>query len=181
MLLTKDSAVRISPDSKKIEHRTADRSQFSKMPISRRKPLPLVGLYLFDGDLTDASGNERPSALPKRHGVTFVPGREGKAARFNPNAKSFIDLPIDVRPSAMPKVTMGAWVRPRNVGPDRANILSTDIDGFGRTLTIDRPAPCCQKMRSRRFVSQPSSAKKASIEAYFLRLARGPRKTAGRL
>jgi hypothetical protein len=136
--LTEDMAARFVPDGTIIEGQKADRRQFSQFNLPRHRPLSLIGFYPMDGNVADASGNVNHVALAKMQGVTFVAGKEKEAAHFDPAVDSFIDLPVDARPRVMPKLTWGAWVRPRTIGPANAEILSTDIRGYGRTLTIDR-------------------------------------------
>ena len=136
--LTENSAVRIASGGANVERRRADRSQFATMP--QRRPLSLVGFYPFDGSADDHSGNGNHVSPAKMHGITFVEGIEGQAAHFEPKAGSFIELPIDASPKAMPKLTWGDWVRPRAIGPDAMEILSTDTIDYGRTLTIDNRA-----------------------------------------
>ena len=132
------------------------------------RPLALVGFYPFDGDTNDYSGNGNHLAPAMMHGITFVGGVEGQAAHFEPKSGSFIDLPIDAGPTAMPKLT-GAWVRPRTIGPIPMEILSTDKIDYGRTLTIDNRSGLECPDRAR-FDSRHFSAEPVWIGAYSPRL-----------
>lgn len=70
----------------------------------------LVGLYTFEGNNSDSSGNGYD---PVSGTVTYSQdgfGYEGKAAVFD-GASSYLQLGIDVSPSAMPGMTFGAWVQ----------------------------------------------------------------------
>ena len=138
--LRKDSSASFLPDGSVIKQHQADRSRFAmieNVKTPHRQPLHLVGLYTFDGNAEDQSGNGNHVSASKMNGITFVDGMEGQSAHFDAAGGSFVDLPIDASPTAMPKLTWGVWVRPRKIGPDRGEILSTDIFAFGRTLTID--------------------------------------------
>jgi hypothetical protein len=135
--LTEEGALRIAPGGAVIERRSANRGQFTQLKMPTRRPLSLIGFYPFDDDAKDQSGNGNHVGPLGIHGVTFVDGFEGQAARFEPAAGSFIDLPIDASPTAMPRLTWGAWVRPRAVGPKPAEIITNDSMGYGRTVTIN--------------------------------------------
>jgi hypothetical protein len=118
-----------------LNERSAVRSQFPQM--LNRRMAPLVALYTFDGNGMDISGNDHHVSPEKMNDIAFVEGTTGQAARFDANAKSYVDLPIDASPTTMPKLTWGAWVRPRTVGPKSAEIITTDSAGYGRTITIN--------------------------------------------
>jgi len=139
LCLSKDMAARFMPNGAVVKGEKANRHAFAQFHSVRptRRAFALVGFYPLDGNAKDHSGRNHDVATENVQGVTFVDGKEGKAAHFDKATNSFIDLPIDARPTVMPKLTWGAWVRPRTLGPDYAEILSTDISGYGRTLTID--------------------------------------------
>ena len=139
LCLSKDMAASFLPNGAVVEGHKADQTRFVQFNYPRfiRRALPLVGFYPLDGDARDHSDRGHHVEAKAMQGVTFVAGKEGKAAHFEPAAGSFIDLPIDAQPTAMRKLTWGAWVRPRIVGPAYMEILSTDITGYGRTLTMD--------------------------------------------
>lgn len=93
----------------------------------------LVGFYPFEGNAEDVSGNERHGQV---NGAALVSnGYEGQAYQFN-GEDSYIELPIDINPSAMPRLTMGAWVNAEVADGIRA-VLSHDDGGFDRNLNID--------------------------------------------
>ncbi len=139
LCLTKNMAAQFLPNGDVVQDQPADHERFAQFnyPKFIRRALPLVGFYPLDGNARDQSGRGNHVPSESIHGVTFVLGYEGESAHFEPKAGSFIDLPIDARPTSMQKLTWGAWVRPRTIGPDYMEILSTDITGYGRTLTID--------------------------------------------
>lgn len=89
-----------------------------------------VYFYPFDTDAGD--GTVRGAVLDSAGGY------QGGAYYFNGNG-AHIDLPIDVNPSAMPRVTIGAWVRvefPLSGGA--LKILSHNDGGFDRGISLDR-------------------------------------------
>ena len=94
----------------------------------------LLGLYPFEGDAVDISGNGNDGALSS---ITFGGGIDGTAAVFAGATTSFINLPIDLNTSVVPQMTWGAWVQPTALAPSNREILSTDDGGFDRVLTID--------------------------------------------
>jgi PKD repeat protein len=64
-------------------------------------------------------------------------GYEGGAYYFDGDG-DYIDLPVDVNPSAMAEVTMGAWVRIESLPDDRrVQVLSHDDGAFDRSLGLD--------------------------------------------
>ena len=103
------------------------------IPGGRHAPAQLLGLYTFDGNARDSSGQGRHAQVSN---VDFLSGVQGSAASFAGDVDSFIDLPINVNPSHLPELTWGAWVRPSKF-VRRGAILSTDDGGFDRMLTID--------------------------------------------
>jgi len=97
---------------------------------------PLLGFYPLDGSACDASGNGRNGtatngAMPVNDGI------ENGAYRFDPTdtVGDFISVPVDINPSAQPKLTMGLWARSNSTSGGTA--LSHDSGGFDRTIDID--------------------------------------------
>ena len=95
----------------------------------------LLGLYTFEGDAMDSSGQGNHGA--NINNLTYsASGYEGMAGQFGGN--TFFDAPIDLNPSAVPRTTFGAWVNASVLNsPVRHEILSTDNGAFDRALTID--------------------------------------------
>jgi len=92
----------------------------------------LLGLYTFENGTVDQSGNGR-NALADPN-VTFAPGIEGMAAEFN-GTDSWIGLPIDINPSVVPRLTMGAWVKSDTL-EGYHGILSHDNGGWDRSIGV---------------------------------------------
>lgn len=98
----------------------------------------LIGFYPMNGNANDASGNgNNPTTV---NNVGFDTGYQGQAATFN-GTNSYVEVPININPSAMPLLTMGAWVLPDNVSPIRT-IISHDNGGFDRDINIDSRGGC---------------------------------------
>jgi hypothetical protein len=119
------------------QRRSADWNRFAAIKSMPQRPLPLACFYPLDGNTEDQSGNGNHAEPSKTKGLTFVNGLEGRAAHFDSKAGSVIHLPVDARPSVMPKMTWGAWVRPRVLESRPIEILSTDIVDYGRAMLID--------------------------------------------
>ena len=125
--LTTGSAVRIAAGGTTVERRQADPSRFAQLRMPQRRPLPLVAFYPFDGDARDHSGNGNHVVPAKMPGVTFVEGFEGRAAHFDASANSYIDLPVDASPTAMPQLT---WGRVGAASQDRARVFQDSRRGW---------------------------------------------------
>lgn len=110
-------------------------------------PMDYIGLYTFeDGTASDSSANGNDGTVVG--GVTFLgtgSGYDGgRAAQFTPTAgSSGISLPINISASAMPAMTMGAWVKAFSLGTSNpgqtgmGKVLSHDNGGFDRTVGLD--------------------------------------------
>lgn len=93
----------------------------------------LVAYYPFNGNANDASGNGNHAISVN---ATLVAGYQGQGYLFS-GANTGIQIPIDINPSAMPDLTMGAWVKFNGTGFGRQGILSHDNGNFDRTLGFD--------------------------------------------
>ncbi|MCA8967705.1 MAG: PEP-CTERM sorting domain-containing protein [Planctomycetes bacterium] len=96
----------------------------------------LIGLYTFDsGTAVDESGNGNHATS---NTATFLAtgGLDGSGA-FDFAASSIV-VPIDINASALPALTMGAWVNADTYGSGSAGkVLSHDNGSFDRSLGID--------------------------------------------
>ncbi|MCE2967398.1 MAG: LamG-like jellyroll fold domain-containing protein [Phycisphaerales bacterium] len=96
----------------------------------------LLALYSFDdASFADISGN---GYTPTNTNVTFASGGfEGGSAFFN-GINSFLQIGLDINPTALPQLTMGCWVRVDDDfdSPIR-QFISHDSGGFDRSLGID--------------------------------------------
>lgn len=64
-------------------------------------------------------------------------GYEGGAYYFDGDG-DYVDLPVNVNPSVLGSVTMGAWVKPASLPTNRvAQVLSHDNGGFDRSISVD--------------------------------------------
>ena len=102
-------------------------------------PVGALAIYDFDSsDATDSSGNGNDGTI--LGGVRFTGSFNGTtAAEFTAvSGLSGIDTGIDIQASALPAITMGAWVNlsefSTTVG---GKILSDDNGSFDRTLGFD--------------------------------------------
>jgi hypothetical protein len=92
----------------------------------------LIAFYPLNGDATDSSGNGN-NGTPTN--VSFVAGYELQAASFN-GSDSSIAIPVNINPTVMPNLTMGAWANTNTVAAIQT-VLSHDDGGFDRDLNID--------------------------------------------
>lgn len=96
----------------------------------------LIGLYQFDDPSNlgkDTSGHANNAT--NNGGIFSASGYQGGAVSLDGRA-AFLQVPINVDPSALPQMTWGAWVLPTATDPIRA-ILSADNAGFDRDIDID--------------------------------------------
>ena len=98
---------------------------------------PLVAFFDFNTDASDLSGNGFHGVVSNAVLTTNGGGYEGECFVFN-GANAFIQAPIDINPTKLLQVTIGAWVNVAGLNSTpRHNILSCDNDGFDRGLTVD--------------------------------------------
>ena len=95
----------------------------------------LIALYQFNDPANlgrDTSGGGHTATV---FGATYAAsGYQDGAASLNGSA--FLRVALDVSPTALPRMTWGAWVKPTATDPIRA-VLSTDNAGFDRDIDID--------------------------------------------
>lgn len=92
----------------------------------------LLAYYPFEQGAIDESGNAFNGVV---NGATPTIGYLGQGYSFNGTGNS-IRLPLNINPSVLPTLTMGAWVKPTIGNPIR-QIISHDNAGFDRSLGID--------------------------------------------
>jgi hypothetical protein len=98
----------------------------------------LIGLYTFNGDLTDSSGSGNNGTNAGSNNVTFSANggpSGGPAGVFNGNA--WFNVPIDTRTSALSQVTYGGWFDLTDASTIIRGLISNDDGNFDRTLDID--------------------------------------------
>lgn len=97
----------------------------------------LIGYYSFDNGANDGSGNGNHGTLSATAPTQVANGYRNGAFQFGANdANTFVTVPIDINPSAMPQVTFGAWVNAGAADVIRG-IISHDNGNFDRTIDID--------------------------------------------
>lgn len=95
----------------------------------------LISFYSFEGNANDVTGNGNNATAVTASFTDGLSGYQGQAANFDGNG-SYIDLPININPTELPQLTMGAWV---NTGAtiERQTIISHGDAGYDRQLGID--------------------------------------------
>jgi hypothetical protein len=104
----------------------------------------LIGYYTFEGNANDVSGNGNhgilsataPTLTAAGGGYTGWDGAASQAYAFG-GGNTFITVPIDINPAALPQVTFGAWVKAENLDNVIRGIISHDNGNFDRTLDMD--------------------------------------------
>jgi hypothetical protein len=98
----------------------------------------LIGYYAFEGNALDSSGNGNHGTLSDVPPYFVSSGYEGGAYQFGANGdNTFITVPIDINPAALPAMTFGAWVNADVADPVIRGIISHDDGQFDRTLDVD--------------------------------------------
>lgn len=99
----------------------------------------LIAYYTFEGNANDVTGNGHNGTV---NGATLTgAGFTGQAYAFDGTDDS-ISIPLDINPSAIPQLTMGAWVN-ADVASSLRGIISHDDGGFDRSLVLDVRAAGC--------------------------------------
>ena len=95
----------------------------------------LLAFYPFDADATDASGNGNHGVL-SANAPTLATGFEGNGYSFDGATGKFIELPVNIGPTALPQITFGGWFNAGAADVLRG-IFSHDTGLFDRTIDID--------------------------------------------
>ncbi|MBW1799199.1 MAG: LamG domain-containing protein [Deltaproteobacteria bacterium] len=93
----------------------------------------LIAYYDFEGDANDSSGNGYNGSV--HEAVLTSAGYYGQAFSFD-GSNDYISVNLNINPSIMPKLTMGAWVKAFSENPIR-QVISHDNGGYDRSLGID--------------------------------------------
>lgn len=96
-------------------------------------------LYTFDNGLaTDDSGNGNTGTVHAGAGTGLSHDGSTALALSAVSGTSGIETPIDINVTAMPTMSMGAWVYAYNIGQGPGGkVLSHDNGQYGRTIGID--------------------------------------------
>jgi YD repeat-containing protein len=100
-------------------------------------PPGLAAFYSFDTGPNDQSGNGNNGTLSPNPPMLTSAGFQGSAYQFTAANNNFITVPVNIRPSAMPQMTMGGWFDASNTNSEIRGLLSSDDGGYDRTIDID--------------------------------------------
>jgi|MudIll2142460700_1097286.scaffolds.fasta_scaffold225297_1 hypothetical protein len=103
----------------------------------------LIGFYPFEGNILDSSGLGNHGTFGPTAPSLTASGYEGAAYQFGlGGANTYLTVPININPSAMPALTMGAWVNAAIADSVIRGIVSHDDGGFDRSLGVDTRGTC---------------------------------------
>ena len=91
----------------------------------------LIAYYPVEGNADDPIGAYDGTVI----NATLTSGYVGQGYAFN-GTNSYISIGLDINPSLLPNLTMGAWVK-ADVGNPVRQVISHDNGGFDRSLGID--------------------------------------------
>ena len=98
----------------------------------------LLGVYLMDGDAVDISGNGNNGTVVGSPTTSVAGGSDGAAYMSFNGVDQYIDVPLDINPSKLPQLTIGAWARvPSGTTPAIRQIISHDDGGWDRGIGTD--------------------------------------------
>ncbi|HYZ84081.1 MAG TPA: LamG domain-containing protein [Bryobacteraceae bacterium] len=101
----------------------------------------LIGYYTFEGSAADVSGNGKNGTFGPTAPTLTPNGFSGSAYQFGADASTYITVPININPGALPQVTFGAWVNAATANNVIRGIISHDTGNFDRTLDMDTRGP----------------------------------------
>lgn len=98
----------------------------------------LIGYYAFENSVADGSGNGNHGTLGPTAPIYTANGYRGGAYQFGTGgANTYLTVPININPSALPQLTFGGWFNADDVNAVIRGLISHDNGGFDRTLTVD--------------------------------------------
>ena len=98
----------------------------------------LIGYYTFENSVADVSGNGNHGTMGPTGPTYTANGHEGGAYQFGAgDLNTYLTVPININPSALPTVTFGAWFNAAGADAVIRGLISHDNGGFDRTLTVD--------------------------------------------
>ena len=98
----------------------------------------LIGYYTFENSVADVSGNGNHGTMGPTGPTYTANGHQGGAYQFGAGGlNTYLTVPININPSALPKVTFGAWFNADGADAVIRGLISHDNGGFDRTLTVD--------------------------------------------
>jgi len=93
----------------------------------------LIAYFPFDGNANDATGNGYDGTV---RGATLTSDGYARSAYLFDGTDDYIEVPLNINPSNLPSLTMGAWVNASKTSPIR-QIISHDDGNYDRSLGID--------------------------------------------
>lgn len=98
----------------------------------------LIGYYTFENTAADVSGNGNHGSMGPTAPSFTASGYQGGAYQFGTDGlNTYLTVPININPSALPQLTFGAWINADVADAVIRGLISHDNGGFDRTLTVD--------------------------------------------
>lgn len=96
-------------------------------------PGGLIHLWSGDGNALDGVGTAHGSP---GWATRFGTGLNGQAFSFSGSQYAIVDLPVDIGPAALPRMTMGMLVNLRSAPNKQGWVLGHDDGGYDRSLAL---------------------------------------------
>ncbi len=93
----------------------------------------LIAYYDFEGNANDTTGNGYDGSV---YGATLTTGYNGSQGYAFDGINDYISIDLDINPTVLPQLTMGAWVSADKADRIR-QVISHDNGMYDRTLGID--------------------------------------------
>jgi len=94
----------------------------------------LIHLWSGEGNANDSVGTAHGTVSST---TAFSNGKKGQAFSFNGLQSAVVDpFPVNINPSALPKMTMGMWVNLRSIPNNQGWVLGHDNGGYDRSLNL---------------------------------------------
>lgn len=96
-------------------------------------PDGLIHLWSGEGNANDGVGSE--DGIPGS-ATLFEAGLNGQAFSFDGTEEAIVDLPVNIGPKALPRMTMGMLVKLRGLPDSLGWVLGHDNGGYDRSLAL---------------------------------------------
>jgi len=123
-----------------ISNSTSDRHALLDLAAFVAYSTPLIAFYPFDdpaNPLQDATGKGGDLTAPAGAAPTYQAAGGVEAGGFAFNGSQRLVSPVNINPTRLPQLTMGAWVRTDSLAPGLRKVMGHDDGGWDRTIGLD--------------------------------------------